>query len=398
MNILITGTLGVGKSHFTVGKILEYIKQGREVYADLDDMKIEGAAPIPEGGWLACPEGSVVIYDEAQKIPDFQFVKGQTVSKNPLIYELADSRKRGYDIIFTTHQPASLHTMLLGFVGEHYNVTRPNNRKESHIALWRKVQVLPNSEAALARAEDVFKEPFDDDRFKLYKSTKLDTHKTRIPSYIKKLIFKAFACFVVIGCILYFSPMLGLFGGSLKTTLGMNKATPETSKGNVITNPLAAAQSSAKQFAQVNQTTGSLNLSNAIDTTPKYDPTKPYSVDYSNYQYQYTDAPHFAGCVIMAGKCKCFSQQGSTLDVEKKTCLAVVHGDGMPFNPFHVDQSVPSVTNMDTNQSIKTQTQIEQSNTRQQSVQSQYEQDLAQRQKEKDDAWTALVQSKNNGK
>jgi zona occludens toxin len=333
MNILITGTLGVGKSHYLVTRILEYIKQGREVYADLDEMEIPGAAPIPKGGWLACPEGSVVIYDEAQKIEDFLFVKGQTVSKNPLIYELADSRKRGYDIIFTTHQPASLHTMILGFVGEHYNVTRPNNRKESHIALWRKAQALPNSDAALNRAEDVFKVPFVDENFKYYKSTVQDTHKTRIPDYIKKLIYKAIFCAIVIACILFYSPMLSLFTNSVKTTFGHNKAEPIIeSQSSGITNsknPFDIKNSMQTKLEQAKQQNTPVQ-SNQL--TSNYDPTKPYSVDYSTYQYQYSDAPHFAGCMATLTKCTCYDQQGASLDVDKAQCKAAIKH--LPFNPF----------------------------------------------------------------
>lgn len=377
MNILITGTLGVGKSHFLVHKIKQYLKEGREVYADLDELNMEGVARIPDGGWLACPEGSVVIYDEAQKIKDFEYIKGQTVSKNPLIYELADSRKRGYDIIFTTHQPDSLHTMLKGFIGEHYNVTRPHNRKESHIALWRKTQSLPNSEAALARAEDVFKLPFNDEYFKYYKSTVQDTHKTRIPKHLIRLAVIAIGCLAIVLGILFGTPMLGFFGNALKTTgvFGkeakekaiQEKASQQTQNQPTSLNPFqnnADAKAKAEQQmlannAQNNPTGQNANPQNG--NTISYDPSKPFATDYSQYQYTVKDAPHFTGCLATARTCTCYDQQGAKIEVSNTDCKAAIKS--LPFNPFRDTQSQTYQASTNPIQQLSLMEQIKQANT-----------------------------------
>lgn len=188
---LVTGAPGTGKTHFVMKKMQEEIKQGRKVFTNIAECKLDGVEPIPindksELDWTLTPagnadndeKGALIVYDEAQKLPYFEYKKGEKLSSNHLLKELETHRHKGYDLIFITQSPKFLHLHLLELVNEHYHVNRRFNRNQSEICLYRnKYELNPITKAAYERAEDIFTVNYDKKLFEQYKSTEIVTNK-----------------------------------------------------------------------------------------------------------------------------------------------------------------------------------------------------------------------------
>lgn len=201
--ILITGTPGSGKTLYAMSKIREGLKTGRPIFTNINGCSFEGVEPIPENDkgeldWTLTPAGdestgvfgSLVVYDEAQKFDFFAYKRGEKLSSHHIIKHMEDHRHKAYDIILITQSPKFLHLHFGELVNEHYHVVRRFNRNQSEIHLHRKIEYNPISNAAIERAEDVFKLDFDKKLFEKYKSTVAVTNKEfRLSGKLKRSLY-----------------------------------------------------------------------------------------------------------------------------------------------------------------------------------------------------------------
>lgn len=371
---LITGLQGEGKTHFAVKKfILENVGK-RPIYSNIDGLCVEGVEPIPvndkgELDWQLCPKadadegklGSLIVYDEAQKLKDNLGVKyfaaknREPISPREVIAELDEHRHDGYDIVFITQSAMLLHTHLLQLCKEHYHVTRPHNKKASEVSLWRSVEKLPNSEAAKSRAEDIFLSPFDPKVFELYKSTEAVTDgKVRIPKYIWRLGAIAVVCVLIAGGLLYNA--VGHFkdGGNIrnqakeiadvkdKTASGstVQASTDNPDLSNFCRQGLNVSKPECvKWFDDLSKSNNSVLPTGEVVQTVSYNPNKPYDFDYVP-QVEPTDFPRMSGVIRMkTGRLVAVDQQGNyMLDVSQNDCKRWLDGY-RPFNYFASNQS-----------------------------------------------------------
>jgi hypothetical protein len=382
--ILFTGATGDGKTHNAVKRIKEAAAAGRPVFTNIKGINedgflpIEGVEPIPindngELDWQLCPaadaetgqSGSLIVYDEAQKQRDkrnlryFAHVNREKLSERAVISELDEHRHKGYDIIFITQNPDLLHRHLLGFVKEHYHFSRPFNKSESQVALWRSWQEKPNSTAAIERAEDVFKVNLEPEIFKHYKSTEQVTDKkVRIPKYMWKLGIIAVACFLVAGGLFFnffshFSSNGGRIGQQAldkelekagqnpKVQTALNAQNPELQQKIKACQEqfkwTAAQCEQAYNLVAEKQRTDQLEQStrnNMEMVVYDYNPSKPFEQP-SQAHLQPTSFPVFAGCMKKGNRYVAYTQQGTILhDVSQADCKRVVEDGDRPFNYF----------------------------------------------------------------
>jgi zona occludens toxin len=184
--LLITGTPGSGKTLYAVSKIMKWVKEGRRVYADIDGLNIEGVELAPDD-WRTTPEGSVVIYDEAQQRDIFKKTRG-TLSDNKIVSDFEIHRHTGHDIVFITQSPIFLHTHIRELIGEHYHLHRPYGAKLASVYSWRMVQNNPNTKSAKLQAEATTLFNYDKKLFDYYKSATIHTHKLKLPSRLIMMI------------------------------------------------------------------------------------------------------------------------------------------------------------------------------------------------------------------
>ncbi|MBF0245253.1 MAG: hypothetical protein HQL31_08270 [Planctomycetes bacterium] len=127
MIFLITGTPGSGKTLRAIWLLEKPEFKDRVVFSNIPGTDHH---PLPEGDdWTKTPEGSVVIYDEAQ-----QFFPGTGKAGNsndPRITALETHRHSGHDLIFITQRYALIHHHIRGLVGNHCHLTR----KTSNVAV-----------------------------------------------------------------------------------------------------------------------------------------------------------------------------------------------------------------------------------------------------------------------
>jgi len=183
MLILITGTPGSGKTLYAVHRIVnDWLKQDRLVYADIDGLNIEGVEKSPDD-WRETPEGSLIVYDEAQQRDIFKHGRG-SLSQSEIVQKFEVHRHTGHDIVFITQSPKFLHNHILDLVGEHYHLHRPYGAALASIYFWRKAVRNPQSKSAQSFVENESLFKYRKDLYKYYKSATVHTHKLAIPKKI----------------------------------------------------------------------------------------------------------------------------------------------------------------------------------------------------------------------
>ncbi len=194
MIILITGTPGSGKTLYAVHKVKEWLESGREVYADIDGLTLQGVQPAPED-WRDTPDGSVVVYDEAQQHERFKKQRS-TLSDDPIIQALEVHRHTGHDIVFITQSPQFLSKHICELVGEHYHLHRAYGAPLATVYLWRTTAYNPNTVSAKERAENKTHFQHDKKLFRFYKSASVHTHKMAIPRAVFFYAGLALCCMI----------------------------------------------------------------------------------------------------------------------------------------------------------------------------------------------------------
>ncbi|PSD65979.1 hypothetical protein C7G80_18325 [Acinetobacter nosocomialis] len=411
---LITGQPGNGKTLYAVHLIKQALKEGREVYTNINGIKLD-VLPIPENDkgeldWTLTPKGdaelgikgALIVYDETQKLSYFAYKSKEKLSSNPLITELETHRHHGYDLIFITQSPKFLHLHLLDLVNEHYHVKRPFNKKQAEIHLHRKACMLPETEAAEKRAEDIFKFEYPPELFKEYKSTEIVTNsKLRIPTYMKRLMWIVGLSVVGIIYLVFFRDnfIFGHMMGKDKKNevaaqnVPAQKADEESNK--------KIDEACAKQYGMTVEQCADLRdpskRNNELQATNdvrmstisvNYNPNKPYDVELPPDAYEVTSKPIFSGCMKKNGHYVAYTQQGTILhDVSETDCKRLMKQAGdRPFNYFAKSNNEigATTTNMNTNTEVKN-APVEKVEQKQQPVQ--YAENYIQRGLERDPNW-----------
>lgn len=224
---LVTAPPGTGKTLLLIKMIFEYLKEGRRVYSNIDQLKIEEVLPLPHNAdWRDYPDGSVIIYDEAQEhaafsaddLIDFpEHIESEQLQNENITTYNARLRKEkkeydreykryaesikdiargfqvhrhfGFDIILATQDQSLLNNLAKKCVGEHYHLTRPFGLRGNMIFFWRRLVTNPDSRAEKSACEWKKHINFNKNYFNLYRSANTHTHKSKIPfKYILFLI------------------------------------------------------------------------------------------------------------------------------------------------------------------------------------------------------------------
>lgn len=332
MLTLITGTPGSGKTLYAVSLIEKYLEENhklaqkgeptRAIYADIAGLAMDGVLPAPDD-YRTCPDGSVFFYDEIQQRKEFK----DSRASNDVVDSLQVHRHRGFDIFGITQFPSLLHQHFRAVVGQHFHLHRGWGMPSATVYLWAYVILNPNHRSNKAIAERNFRFNYPRRLYSYYSSATKHTHKMRIPP---KFIFLALF-------------LLGAAYMAYTTMTGKNFLT-EVMSGDKAREPLPSPGHAPQQTTNATNATApapAITGPAAPQVQPQlnYDPSKPYEVDYTAMQRQVTQLPQFSGCMQLQTKCKCYTQQGTSLDVSIADCKRVISGD-MPFNPFVTRDSI----------------------------------------------------------
>lgn len=356
---LITGDPGARKTYLCVKQIVEIeLKKGRPIFTDINGLNIEGVGVANED-WREHPDGSLVIYDEAQR--QSRYKKGYSNSNDDILNDLQIHRHRGFDIWFITQSPLFLNQWVTELCDEHYHLIRPVKSKVTNVRVWQRVEKQPKSEAAKERTIRTFTFKENPKYFPLYKSSSEHNMKTTIP---KMWIVYGLAVLAGICLIIY----LVFFNQTNKNFVSgkpHDYQENQEEQTKPISDPLEIkVQNCIKQFQwteaqcrthfdkgyqekkNAEQLAATNNDMNTIVET--YKANNPF-----DYSYDVAPAPSvhrvFSGCMsAQGGKYYAYDQQGTIIhDVDASVCKRVMNGD-RPFNPYKQPQPL-QVQNYDQN-------------------------------------------------
>lgn len=299
MLTLITGVPGHGKSLRAVWHIKRAVGEGRKVYADIDDLGIPGVEPAPKD-WRDTPEGSVVVYDEAQRVFGSSG-RGGGRSEREDIQAFETHRHTGHDIYLITQHPNLVHAHVRRLVGRHEHLVRIFGRNHAHI-YWRDRcwEVDKASERRTANAELW---SFPKDLFGCYKSATIHVSTARIPKVLK---YGAVALAVLAGVAVY-----GFFNSSL----------------------LFGDRPSTLLPASTGASPGADGATHVVSTVPSL-PVPWIGQDWAASNT--IAAP--AGCIASDTRCRCYSGDGQPLQLTITECQRRIR-EPLPYQISHTFRS-----------------------------------------------------------
>lgn len=326
---LITGLPGNGKTLFALWSIKQKAeKEQREVYYhNIKDLTLPWH-PFEAEKWMELPKGSIIVMDECQ----FVFAKKPNGSKLPEFYEqLATHRHRGFDIYLITQHPTLIDNFVRQLVGQHYHAVRKFGLARSTIYEWSSANPAPQNPSS-QKSSVSLKWAFPKEVYGYYKSAEVHTVKRAIPMKI----------FLALGFVVL---LLGAGYWSLnryqhrydKKTEDAAQASAARAAGSGVGVPVAGSASSQAPFDPVADAKHFLQMETPrVDglayTAPKYDRiTEPVR------------APVPAACIQVGTPqsqkgitCKCYSQQGTPLDVGFNMCMGFARNGW--FQDFDADR------------------------------------------------------------
>jgi len=356
---LITGLPGNGKTLFALWWIKQKAeKEQREVYYhNIKDLTLPWHAFEAEK-WMELPEGSIIVMDECQ----FVFAKKPNGSKLPEYYEqLATHRHRGFDIYLITQHPTLIDNFVRQLVGQHYHAVRKFGMARNTIYEWSAANPAPQNPSSQKSAVPM-KWSFPKEVYGYYKSAEVHTVKRAIP--VKIFLAAGFVLAVLAGGYWALNryqhrnekpvPDVATAGAAHTDVGAAGVRTVSVGGRGVDFDPVA----DAKHYVQ-QQTP---RVEGLAFTAPKYDEiTQPVR------------APVPAACVQVGTpqsekgvRCKCYSQQGTPLDVPFNMCLGFARNGW--FQDFNADkdrqdsvrtaQSVKAMEGHNTVDSVKAGAQV----------------------------------------
>lgn len=285
MITLITAVPGSGKTLSAIAMIIEALESGRPVFTNIAGLVVEkfpnshllNEAP---DDWRDTPEGSLVIYDEAQQ----QHLYPSNAQRGPVTDErltaMETHRHTGHDLVFITQAPSFVHHHIRKLVGRHIHLYRARGVQGASRYEWSHTCDSPNDRKEQQRADFTLWK-FPKEHFSYYTSAVVHTHKFKMPAKLAVLLF-----FIVLA--------LGFLVYRLVAHGGLQSVAPQAAPEA----PLVADTSS-------------------VVPTPR---PAPYSWSSE------PEAVPVAGCVASEsrGWCQCYGANGATLALSHAQCMSVL--------------------------------------------------------------------------
>ena len=333
---LYTGRPGTGKTLKAVSDLVAAIEASekekdiskkRNFYADINGLKIDGVLPSPDD-WRDTPEGSTIIYDEAQLREVFAASRG--ASKHKLVRDLTIHRHGNRDIWFITQMPRLLHNDVLDVTNEHIHLVRPYGANLASCYFWRQVEKTPDGRTAKDRAENNYIFNYRKDLYKFYNSAVEHTVKLKLP---KKLFIMGAALVVIIGLVMKFamSSETDKFinpenaaaeqQAKIDAKLGKSSDTNQLMKDNVTPVVVGGTEQAPNQPASDNVKPVTVNGNNKSDS-PIYNPVT------GGFYENPLLAP--VNAIMKGNACVAFNMNGNRLaSVSNDECMYLLNNAGM---------------------------------------------------------------------
>lgn len=331
----------------------------RQIYSNINGLKIAGVLPFPDIDWRKTPMGSIHYIDEIRRRPPYKW-EGRIPSKDPIILGMSEVRHTDKDVWLISQDAEDLNYSLRQLIDKLYFVKRPPQNPQA-CAVYVFDQYLGRPRAAADSKRDpkpyvdyfilVYKKKFQ----RMYVSASSHTSmKFRISWKVfgYGFLFLFIIAVVIIG--LAKIPIFQSFGTAFKQMTGQDKnALSQLTSGPQVGQDKPKTQAeqlteqahlsglTPEQYADLqNPEQRNMQLQKQNDVrmetiVVKYNPNKPYDVDTSKIEYQVTSKPVFAGCMKKKGKYVAYTEQGTILhDVSQSDCAKLIEDNDRPYNYF----------------------------------------------------------------
>jgi zona occludens toxin len=322
--LLVTGKPGDGKSLYAITRGLEFVAEGRPVYAaGFKELNYEatGFLPLPDDfaafdrgekddngrqlvKWQKLPSGAVIILDECY---DFIPQRGAGKPVPPHVDALARHRHYNIDLILVTQKHDQIDGFVKGLVGTHIHVRRKWGLNRAVLKTWDCFESNPVK--AVALSAPIWSYPAKN--FALYKSATAHTVKRKLPWYVFAL---PFLLAVVIGCGIYVKRSMQAMGTG--GTGAPATGTPGTAASN------GGDKEDADEALRRRDYAAWLHprVAGQPWTAPAYDKLQPQGV------------PDLYCIAVDDGRCECRTEQGTKYEMQAGICRTIAR-DGV-YNPF----------------------------------------------------------------
>jgi zona occludens toxin len=258
--------------------------------------------------WWKLPVGAVIFIDECQSL--FR-PRGSGAIVPEFVARLEMHRHRGLDIVLVTQHPMLVDQNVRRLVDRHFHVMRNFGLPKATVHEFPTgVRTNPDQNRKDSLRHDFL---YPREVYGWYKSSELHTHKIRLPwklAAIPLLGLIAAVCFYFAYRVVFVKKL-----GAAAPTASASAPAAGTPGGR----PSAAASAPLSYLDARKPRVPGLAY-----TAPAYDKvTEPVT------------APYPAACVVIRGHCRCYSQQGTRLDVGNDLCRGIVDGG------FFVDWANP---------------------------------------------------------
>lgn len=321
---LITGLPGNSKTLYTIGMVRAWAeKENRPVfYSGIPELTLDWQEIDPLK-WMDCPKGSIVVIDECQRI-----FRNRSLGATPPAHVVAleTHRHLGIDLVFITQHPSLVDPAIRKLTERHRHLVRIMGMEMATVHEWQGVKDSCEKPASRKDSEKT-RYAFDKSVFALYKSSELHTFKRRISGRLKLLIVLPFILAGLVWYVYSFiagktravapPPVVSAVAGSPALLPGGVGPLNASGGGRAVVpfDPIA----DAKMFIAQNTP----RVQGLPQTAPKYDQlTMP------------TRVPVPSACIQSESACRCFTQQGTAMDVQKDMCVSFArNGFFQEFDP-----------------------------------------------------------------
>lgn len=307
MIYLYTGKQGSAKTLFTIADVVARAKEEkREVfYSRIKGLKLPWTQIDDPSKWHECPEGAIIVLDEAQDLfPDRHPASAVPAHVSPI----AEARSRGHDVYLITQDPLNLDPFVRRQVNTHLHAARMFRGAEVS-TVYEFDTCKHNVDRSKSGSVDEKKRVFPKEFYGVYESAVFHTHKVKVPPKL----WIAVTFLVLVGAYLWW--FVSRHMGDDAASVG----TPSASVVQVKPSLLDAGPLPGSRGVQVTREQWLANQQPRVPglafTAPAYDSVT-----------QPVRAPYPAACLQSATRCQCYTQQGTRLDVPPELCKRIAEG------------------------------------------------------------------------
>lgn len=338
MFAIFTGTPGAGKTLNLIKYAIEdKAFEGRKVYQyGIKNCRVEGWTNLTfeqfEKWYEFLPNDCVMLVDECQRY----WRAGTPTKELPKhLTEIETHRHKGIDILATCQGTAQLHTQAKVLVSMHRHYMRPHGKEGWKSVEYSTAKANPDSESQMKYAVKS-SGGFDTNIYDLYDSASLHTQIDRFPR--KYIIIGVTLLLAVLIFIPYVIWHVSQFSEAETADSGTNERMSLTDAHARIAERHTEVFDTARVIHLLTPT-----ISNRPDTAPIYESLFE-AKDYPREQIiAWTKTEHIT--------CTVYSQQGTKLDIDRKTCSHLLeHGRTFDFRQSPSEQSRAAPTERGTSE------------------------------------------------